>query len=150
MSTGTSLKANKELIPYITILNLVGHQEISCRCVAVDPGRRDTMYCVHENVQQASSLNSSGASNSNRTRHAGPKRFRQWKQLRKVQQPDVAFAEHCLFEERSCMLVLDDSPDVSDVLRGVLQLYPDRPRPPRLSLSLETPSVNLFQQTTRY
>ena len=33
---------------YITNLTRRNHQEISGRCVAVDPGRRDMLYFVHE------------------------------------------------------------------------------------------------------
>ncbi|KAI9316977.1 hypothetical protein BX666DRAFT_1940819 [Dichotomocladium elegans] len=43
MSTVILLKANKELIPYITSLSRAGHVEISGRCVVVD-----LMCCVHE------------------------------------------------------------------------------------------------------
>ncbi|KAG1168780.1 hypothetical protein G6F70_008920 [Rhizopus microsporus] len=37
-----------ETISYITNLTRRNHQEISGRCVAVEPGRRDMLYCVHE------------------------------------------------------------------------------------------------------
>ncbi|KAI9314761.1 hypothetical protein BX666DRAFT_2029017 [Dichotomocladium elegans] len=50
MSTAIPLKANKELIPYITSLIRADHEEISGRCVTtVEPGQRDLVYFVHEN-----------------------------------------------------------------------------------------------------
>ncbi|KAI9318783.1 hypothetical protein BX666DRAFT_2026206 [Dichotomocladium elegans] len=73
-----------ELIAYITSLSQAGHEEISGRYVAVDPGRQDLMYCVHED-----------------STNIAARQFR-------VQQPEVAFAEHRLSEDRSRTLVLDD------------------------------------------
>jgi hypothetical protein len=35
--------------PYITTLRAEEHQETACRCVNFDPGRRDLLFCVHEN-----------------------------------------------------------------------------------------------------
>ncbi|KAG0789894.1 hypothetical protein G6F16_007600 [Rhizopus arrhizus] len=34
--------------PYITDLDAQQHGEITGRCVTIDPGRRDLLYCVHE------------------------------------------------------------------------------------------------------
>ncbi|OZJ06846.1 hypothetical protein BZG36_00040 [Bifiguratus adelaidae] len=35
-------------VPYVTTLGHRQHQQILGRCVTVDPGRRDLIYCVHE------------------------------------------------------------------------------------------------------
>ncbi|KAI9319704.1 hypothetical protein BX666DRAFT_1846187, partial [Dichotomocladium elegans] len=41
-------KSKQGAYPYSTSLSRADHEEILGRCVAVDPGRRDLMYCVHE------------------------------------------------------------------------------------------------------
>jgi hypothetical protein len=38
-----------EPTPYITTLNAQQHGEIAGRCVTIDPGRQDLLYCVYEN-----------------------------------------------------------------------------------------------------
>ncbi|KAI9310211.1 hypothetical protein BX666DRAFT_2086102, partial [Dichotomocladium elegans] len=43
-----SIMSTAKLIAYITRLSRAGHEEIPGRCAAVDPGRRDLMYSVHE------------------------------------------------------------------------------------------------------
>ncbi|KAI9310767.1 hypothetical protein BX666DRAFT_1152345 [Dichotomocladium elegans] len=107
MSTAIPLKANKGLILYITILSQADHEEISCRCVAVDPDRRDRMYCVYEeSTNIAPRQFRYTQSQQNKARKS--KKFHRLKQLHKVQQPEVAFAEHHLSEARSRTLVLDE------------------------------------------
>ncbi|KAI9314807.1 hypothetical protein BX666DRAFT_2157805 [Dichotomocladium elegans] len=92
------LKANKELIPYIISLSRAGHEEISGRGVAVDPGRRDLMYCVYEeSTNIAPRL--FRYTNSQQDKARKSKKFRRLKQLHKVQR---------LSEKRSRTLVLDD------------------------------------------
>ncbi|KAI9319604.1 hypothetical protein BX666DRAFT_2150619 [Dichotomocladium elegans] len=45
--TGAAPKV-EEQSPYVDSLTAEKHREIAGRCVTVDPGRRDMLYCVHE------------------------------------------------------------------------------------------------------
>ncbi|KAL4209166.1 hypothetical protein AB4K20DRAFT_1868819 [Rhizopus microsporus] len=69
-----------EATSYITDLTRRNHQEISGRCVAVDPGRRDMLYCVHENSTPE---------------------YRRILQDLKAQDPDVVQAEQALSQQPS-------------------------------------------------
>ncbi|KAI8048543.1 hypothetical protein BDF22DRAFT_779126 [Syncephalis plumigaleata] len=42
-------KSAKEPFPYISKLKADDHKAIDGKCVAVDPGRRNLLFCVHEN-----------------------------------------------------------------------------------------------------
>jgi hypothetical protein len=46
---GATITANPIDVPYITTLRAEEHQEIAGRCITIDPGRRDLLFCVHEN-----------------------------------------------------------------------------------------------------
>jgi transposase len=46
---GATVAADTIDVPYITTLRAEEHQEIAGRCVTIDPGRRDLLFCVHEN-----------------------------------------------------------------------------------------------------
>ncbi|KAI9323742.1 hypothetical protein BX666DRAFT_2038023 [Dichotomocladium elegans] len=100
MSAAIPLKANKELIPYITSLSWAGHEEISGRCVAADPGRRDIMYCVHGQPTNIAPRQFR-YTKSQQDKARKSKKFRPLKQLHKLQRSEVVFAKHHLPEELS-------------------------------------------------
>ncbi|PHZ09484.1 uncharacterized protein RHIMIDRAFT_294333 [Rhizopus microsporus ATCC 52813] len=84
-----------EATSYIANLTRRNHQEISGRCVAVDPGRRDTLYFVHENSTPEQPV---------KFRYTKQQQDKTWKikkyrrilQDLKAQDPDVVQAEQAL------------------------------------------------------
>ncbi|ORE08018.1 hypothetical protein BCV72DRAFT_325082 [Rhizopus microsporus var. microsporus] len=78
-----------EATSYITNLTGRNHQEISGRCVAVDPGRRDMLYFVHENSTPEQ-----------------PVQFRYTKQQQ--DDPDVVQAEQALSQQPSSTVSVED------------------------------------------
>jgi hypothetical protein len=50
MAYGATVASDPIDVPYITTVTAEEHQEIAGRCVTSDPGRRDLLFCVHENT----------------------------------------------------------------------------------------------------
>ncbi|KAG1447498.1 hypothetical protein G6F57_017060 [Rhizopus arrhizus] len=77
-----------EATSYITDLTRRNHQEISGRCVAVDPGRRDMLYCQDKTWKT--------------------KKYRRILQDLKAQDPDVVQAEQALSQQPSSTVSIED------------------------------------------
>ncbi|ORE22625.1 hypothetical protein BCV71DRAFT_171631, partial [Rhizopus microsporus] len=91
------------------IANLAGrnHQEISGRCVAVDSGRREILYCIHENSTPEQPV---------RFRYTKQQQDKTWKtkkyrrilQALKAQDLDVVQAEQVLSQQPSSTVSIED------------------------------------------
>ncbi|CEG72439.1 hypothetical protein RMATCC62417_07998 [Rhizopus microsporus] len=101
------LTVEYEATSYTTDLTRRNHQEISGRCVAVGPGRRDMLYCVHENSTPEQPV---------QFRYTKQQQDKTWKtekyrrilQDLKVQDPDVVQAEQAISQQPSSTVSVED------------------------------------------
>ena len=95
-----------EATSYITDLTRRNHQKISGRCIAVDPGRRDMLYCIHENSTPEQPVQS---------RYTKQLQDKTWKTKKyhrilqdlKAQDPDVVQSEQVLSQHPSSTVSIE-------------------------------------------
>ncbi|CEG84132.1 hypothetical protein RMATCC62417_17978 [Rhizopus microsporus] len=96
-----------ETTSYITNLTRRNHQEISGRCVAVGPGRRDMLYHVHENSTPEQPMQFR-YTKQQQDKMWKTKKYRRILQDLKAQEPDAVHAEQAPSQQPSSTVSIED------------------------------------------